>query len=977
MAPSGWQKLLAGWPWFQGDGAYPLSTYPEYMPPVRLLRKPYGAWDNVRPREEDPWGWPVTEYEEALTIQPGLQDVARRVINKLVRFAAGGASQDAAAAFDLLHNPYWPEDVARFRAPAHERFVLLLPLALSQTQDDKGRVLWTVFGASEQGPARPFWSSFFTAPGIERPEVESIEFFRRLLHDVYGEPEDATRDLRAAGLRILPQDDRNDAAARFFPPGEPLPSWVSRLFWDEGSLRGVKYLLTFRPYRALPPNVRRAYRKGKIHLLPFPGSLIFWGVPGYGKLRKQLPFAAQIPLLQILERQRGIDGLRVPQAGWFEEPWEESSSSNTHSRGPLREKYRRTHRQAYVYRDENDLPAAREHWLVDALFSTDPKDLDLYGKPLARNAQIWDHEFRLILDGPNANAETIRRVARKVEAGGLYGYRIVTPGMQAGRHEVYWHRPLVAYRTAKGVVATLPDVPAGYLTAYATPVSDLVRPVELWPRLLRRPLHVANVDLFQNVTEEWQLQTLDNVSKLLDSWELMDGQPLRRSFARQLLTLDKDKTLNAWLRSLPQKAKDPVRGRQFVAELKKIIEANEIGQSGKTRPAESVTFGRTANRAFEVAYWEAIADLSTGAYLNTNNADCVRDRATQAVQHSDRRDLEPLGDYLIDRHLRSVAEHGMAGRALVGELPFHWESAFDYPWMSGWQNNQDGKLHERNLLVVIPGRDRRRAVVMADHYDTAYMEDYYDKAQGGFGARLAAPGADDNCSATATLLLAAPIFLDMSRAGQLECDIWLLHLTGEEYPAAGLGACQFCRRLVEGSLRLRALDGREHDLSQTRVQGLFVMDMIAHNTNAIRDVFQIAPGAGRESLWLAEQAHEAALLWNASTESWNRSRLGAGRGRRRRYGRAVPNLSRHPQLHGEIRLEYDPRSTLYNTDGQVFSDHGVPVVLFMENYDIERSGYHDSRDTLANINLDYGAALAAIAIEAAARAANASDFISS
>ena len=26
-------------------------------------------------------------------------------------------------------------------------------------------------------------------------------------------------------------------------------------------------------------------------------------------------------------------------------------------------------------------------------------------------------------------------------------------------------------------------------------------------------------------------------------------------------------------------------------------------------------------------------------------------------------------------------------------------------------------------MVVIPGRDRRRAVIMADHYDTAYMED--------------------------------------------------------------------------------------------------------------------------------------------------------------------------------------------------------------------------------------------------------------
>ena len=71
-----------------------------------------------------------------------------------------------------------------------------------------------------------------------------------------------------------------------------------------------------------------------------------------------------------------------------------------------------------------------------------------------------------------------------------------------------------------------------------------------------------------------------------------------------------------------------------------------------------------------------------------------------------------------------------------------------------------------------------------------------------------------------------------------------------------------------------------------------------------------------------------------------------------------------------MRPTYDPRSTLYNTDGQIFSDAGVPVVLFMENYDINRRGYHDTHDTMANIDLDYGAAVAAIAIETVARAAS-------
>ena len=81
-------------------------------------------------------------------------------------------------------------------------------------------------------------------------------------------------------------------------------------------------------------------------------------------------------------------------------------------------------------------------------------------------------------------------------------------------------------------------------------------------------------------------------------------------------------------------------------------------------------------------------------------------------------------------------------------------------------------------------------------------------------------------------------------------------------------------------------------------------------------------------------------------------------------------MARHLALRGEVRPTDDPHSTLFNTDGQIFSDAGVPVVLFMENYDINREGYHDSHDTMANIDLDFGAALAAIAIESVARAAS-------
>jgi hypothetical protein len=260
---------------------------------------------------------------------------------------------------------------------------------------------------------------------------------------------------------------------------------------------------------------------------------------------------------------------------------------------------------------------------------------------------------------------------------------------------------------------------------------------------------------------------------------------------------------------------------------------------------------------------------------------------------------------------------------------------------------------------------------MSDHYDTAYMADKYDMNCGGNGARIAACGADDNHSATAAMMLAAPIFLQMSKQGKLACDIWLVHLTGEEFPADCLGARALTQKLIEGTLKLHLPNGKTKDLSGVRVKGLYVSDMIAHNNDHCRDVFQISPGVYPAAFWLAEQAHIATEIWNASVPVWNLQpdRVGKGRSRRSPHGGAIPEIASYLQLSGEVRTFLDPRSTVYNTDAQIFSDAGVPCVLFMENYDINRQGYHDTHDTMENIDLDYGAALCAITIESVARAA--------
>jgi len=73
-------------------------------------------------------------------------------------------------------------------------------------------------------------------------------------------------------------------------------------------------------------------------------------------------------------------------------------------------------------------------------------------------------------------------------------------------------------------------------------------------------------------------------------------------------------------------------------------------------------------------------------------------------------------------------------------LPFVWDTDFDFSVYGGWKNNQEGHTHERNLLVVIPVRTAAKLLSWRDHYDTAYMEDVYNKAQAATARVFLQPG---------------------------------------------------------------------------------------------------------------------------------------------------------------------------------------------------------------------------------------------
>jgi len=944
-----WHKIIAeARRALPGEGGFPVRAYSEFMPPPFVGIKPYAPDPASTPataRVRGADALDIDEYEQAHELEPGLAKIAHHLVGELYKLASG-ASHELSRTL-LEGNPAWPEalaSAARAGGGPRPPFVVMQALALSRTQDDKGNVRWTLFGASHQPTEAVFWRSF--APGDE------ARFLRLLAWTNGGE--------QPKRLRV-------------FDPKADLPGFAQPWLWRDDEPAGrIDTLFTLQPFAALPASLQAAYLAGSLRIVPAPASHVFSQHPLYRKLGANLPRAEQIPLLHLFARSEDRYTIRIPQSGWLDE----HDPAQTRTPGSHRMVHRiaRTHRWQRTPRDQ---PLGGDGAFTDkvtvALFSSNPDDLGLYGKPMAKNSQIWTHDYQLLLDGPRATRADIERAAERLDRGGRYGYRIYYPPMRAGTRELFWHLPLLARllpdRQSVEVFADAP--PLGFVTAEASePAGE--HPVELAVNLLDRPDHQAAANFFAHEPGQTRHTTAHNLRKLLDFHEYL-ARPLAVPFARALLRVSKEISLDAWLAQLPRAASDPEAATALVDRVRACLVPSRD-------PAPAITVSETGTRAFEEALWRTIAGLAEGEFRHKETADRVLVNQNRTggpaaraahVHPGGRSDLDRLAQHLRERHQESIERHGMQGRAHVFEQAFAWRTDIDLSWSEAWTKNQKGEAHERNIVVVIPGKNRGEAVIMADHYDTAYMEDVYEPARGGDGLRAAAAGADDNHSATATLLLAAEIFLPLARAGKLERDIWLVHLTGEEFPSDCLGARALAQALVERNLRLRAADGTTLDASAVRVVGAYILDMIGHNNPHDRDVFQIAPGEGARSAELALHAHVANQRWNQQAHLRNAGpeRKGLGRAQRVADGKQVPARFAHLPLAGEVRVEWEPRSSLYNTDGQIFSDLGIPVVLFMENYDINRTGYHDTDDTMKNIDLDYAAAVSAVAIESVASVA--------
>ena len=198
MSQVGWKRLLAGSPWFRGEDAYPIPAYSEFMSPPRLARSPYGATVVSPLADDDLWGWRVSEREEVHELLPGMEQVARQIVPALAKLCRGESSHGIAdQSCEATSTGPTSSPIARARwatsgSSSSCRWHFANP-------ERPGAIRWTLFGGSEQGPARVL-ARLLHGPDREAPTEEAIGFLRSLLARAYGEPAEGRKDL--AGPRL-------------------------------------------------------------------------------------------------------------------------------------------------------------------------------------------------------------------------------------------------------------------------------------------------------------------------------------------------------------------------------------------------------------------------------------------------------------------------------------------------------------------------------------------------------------------------------------------------------------------------------------------------------------------------------------------------------------------------------------------------------------------------------------------------------
>src|SRR5262249_45123613 len=113
MARAGWLKLIPREGGFRGSGAFRIDAYSAYVPPPPVGWKPYGPApvNSQLFAPDDPFGWKVHEFDEALELQPGLHQIARQLLARLRQLQEGNPEAGLPRHVSE-NNPFWPPELA-------------------------------------------------------------------------------------------------------------------------------------------------------------------------------------------------------------------------------------------------------------------------------------------------------------------------------------------------------------------------------------------------------------------------------------------------------------------------------------------------------------------------------------------------------------------------------------------------------------------------------------------------------------------------------------------------------------------------------------------------------------------------------------------------------------------------------------------------------------------------------------------------
>ena len=408
MASTPWQHLLASAERFRTARRFPIAAYSEFMPPPRLARKPYGTEVPGPFSADDPTAgrFPNTKRPSSC----GRARAPRRGV------APGdGASRPWPAGPRHLAGASWKESVLAARVSRTGRH--------AGARTVRGLVAAGAgANARRQGPRAmdALWRQRARArPGVlarilDRPGARTARRCGRANSSAVCSVLSTAAQLAGPMTCTAPAFGSCRAAAI---PRSPTRRRALAVVDDRLSFCGrrsgcgrTKYLLTFRPFGQLPKNVRRAYLAGDLQLLPFPGCSCSGAQPVSCSCATNCPWPCRFPCSHLFPRRENpfrpagaAGGLDARAASRPSRPRSRQRPAPQHV-----PRARIAGAASIATRTSWPLPTAKTAWPTCSS-ATLPDDLGLYDKPMARNAQVWTHDFACCWTVPGQTSETLWR----------------------------------------------------------------------------------------------------------------------------------------------------------------------------------------------------------------------------------------------------------------------------------------------------------------------------------------------------------------------------------------------------------------------------------------------------------------------------------------------------------------------------------------------------------------------------------------